>query len=130
MTSELPKHVPTSKAAKTSFLQQVRQRLMKEYDAVTKRLSTLMDKGKSMWEEYGNKDEENAAEVSEFQDTLSMEKNLEKSKADLEAALQQVDAGTYGKCHTCGKAIESERLKLAPAATLCTSCVLKAREQK
>ncbi len=123
-------HKSAPSKEKPGILQQVRQRLMKDYDAVTKRLSSLMDKGKAMWDEYGSKDEENAAEVSEYQDTLSLEKNLEKSKADLEKALEQVDAGTYGKCQTCGKAIEPERLKLVPAATVCTSCVLKARAQQ
>jgi DnaK suppressor protein len=110
-----------------AFLQDVKQRLLKEYDNITKRLGALMDKGQAMWHEYGNKDEENAAEVSEFQDTLSLEKNLTKSKTEIEAALAQVDSGTYGICQTCGKPIEAERLKVMPAAATCISCVKKAR---
>jgi DnaK suppressor protein len=110
-----------------AFLQDVKQRLLREYDKITRRLGTLMDKGQAMWNEYGSKDEENAAEVSEFQDTLSLENNLTKSKTEIEAALAQVDSGTYGVCKNCGKSIEPERLKVMPAAVICISCVKKAR---
>lgn len=125
---ESPINPETQPRGRLAFLQDVKQRLLKEYDNITHRLGTLMDKGKAMWNEYGSKDEENAAEVSEFQDTLSLEKNLTQSKTEIEAALAQVDSGTYGICQTCGKPIEPERLKVMPAAATCVSCVKKARD--
>jgi RNA polymerase-binding transcription factor DksA len=46
--------------------------------------------------------------------------------ADLEAALGRVEAGTYGVCASCGRAIPLERLRLLPAATLCVRCASSA----
>ena len=74
-----------------------------------------------------DKEDDNASEVSEFQDTLSLGKNLEKNLDDVKAALEQVDAGTYGICSNCGKQIEEARLKLVPSATLCITCVKQGR---
>jgi RNA polymerase-binding transcription factor DksA len=125
--SKIPVKPEVQPRGRLAFLQDVKQSLLREYDNITRRLGTLMDKGKAMWNEYGSKDEENAAEVAEFQDTLSLEKNLTKSKTDIEAALAQVDSGTYGICQNCGKPIEPERLKVMPAAATCVSCVKKQR---
>lgn len=118
---------PAGKNARLAFLGDVKRLLMKEYDRLTARLSALVDKGKTLWQEQGDKEDENASEVAEFQDTISLEKNLEKSRAEVQAALQQVDAGTYGVCKNCGKPIEPARLKLVPAATLCATCVKQSR---
>lgn len=37
----------------------------------------------------------------------------------INAALQGMDEGTYGKCDVCGKEIESKRLDAEPTATIC-----------
>ena len=110
-----------------AFLGDVKRRLLKEYDRLTTRLGAIVDKGKAVWDEYGSKDEENAAEVSEFQDKLSLEKNVEKSLSEVQTALKHVDEGTYGICQNCGKPIEAKRLEVAPSATTCIDCVKKAR---
>jgi DnaK suppressor protein len=44
------------------------------------------------------------------------------------AALDRVDAGTYGQCENCGKEIPEERLQAVPYAQLCVNCQ-KQREQ-
>ncbi len=118
---------PTGKTARLAFLADVKRRLLKEYDRLTNRLSALVDKGKTLWQEQGDKEDENASEVAEFQDTISLEKNLEKSRTDVSEALKHVDAGTYGICQNCGKPIEEARLKLVPSATLCATCVKQGR---
>lgn len=113
-----------------AFLGDVQRRLLKEYDRLTSRLGAIVQKGKALWDEHGSKDEENAAEVSEFQDKLSMEKNLEQSITEVQTALKHVDEGTYGICQNCGKPIEAKRLELVPSATTCIECVKKARTPK
>lgn len=45
---------------------------------------------------------------------------LEADRAALVAALARLDAGTYGRCLTCGEAIPDERLEAIPAAAYCT----------
>jgi DnaK suppressor protein len=42
--------------------------------------------------------------------------------AEIVAALERVDAGTYGMCRSCGKPIPQARLEVVPEATLCVSC--------
>ena len=42
----------------------------------------------------------------------------------LELALEQLDAGTYGRCEGCGEDIAFERLRSSPEATRCSSCAL------
>lgn len=41
---------------------------------------------------------------------------------DLERALEQLAAGTYGSCATCGQPITAERLAARPAARTCIVC--------
>ena len=42
--------------------------------------------------------------------------------AEIDAALERVDAGSYGNCESCGKPIPHARLEVVPEATLCVSC--------
>lgn len=48
-----------------------------------------------------------------------LEENAEHLLGEIEAALERLDAGTYGLCVNCGKPIDSERLEAVPYATLC-----------
>ena len=56
----------------------------------------------------------------EIDDTL--EENSENVLAAIDAALQRIQDGTYGKCVNCGKEIGEERLAALPWATLCIDC--------
>ena len=42
--------------------------------------------------------------------------------ADIEHALDRLDAGSYGTCEECGVAIPFERLEAIPAARFCVAC--------
>ncbi|MBS2937335.1 TraR/DksA C4-type zinc finger protein [Nocardioides sp. J2M5] len=42
--------------------------------------------------------------------------------AELDAALDRVDAGTYGTCEACGRPIGDTRLDALPAARTCIAC--------
>ena len=42
--------------------------------------------------------------------------------ADIDAALERLDAGTYGQCIECGTTIAPARLAAHPAAPRCVSC--------
>jgi RNA polymerase-binding protein DksA len=41
---------------------------------------------------------------------------------DIEAALVRLDAGDYGSCESCGRAIPFERLEAIPQARHCVAC--------
>jgi DnaK suppressor protein len=42
--------------------------------------------------------------------------------AEVDAALERMDAGVYGKCESCDEPISIERLLARPVARLCISC--------
>jgi DnaK suppressor protein len=47
---------------------------------------------------------------------------LQRTLEDIRAALARLDAGTYGRCVTCGGAIPAARLELRPFAGTCVPC--------
>lgn len=60
--------------------------------------------------------------LSDYGVTLAL---LHQAKQDLDAidhALQQGQTGQYGMCEVCAGAIDPERLKIFPQATLCINC--------
>jgi DnaK suppressor protein len=42
--------------------------------------------------------------------------------AGIAQAIERLDAGSYGRCEQCGRAIAAERLAARPAASRCISC--------
>ena len=41
----------------------------------------------------------------------------------IEAALDRIEAGSFGTCAKCGEPISPERLKAVPHAALCEECI-------
>ncbi|WP_030265595.1 TraR/DksA family transcriptional regulator [Streptomyces violens] len=41
---------------------------------------------------------------------------------DVEAALERMDHGRYGRCHLCTRPIALERLQIVPQARYCSRC--------
>ena len=58
----------------------------------------------------------------------SLEDNAEEIVREIDAALERIDAGTYGICVNCGEPIPEERLDAVPYAVLCLSCKRKEEE--
>lgn len=48
--------------------------------------------------------------------------NEEQLLAQIDAALDRIEAGTYGICTNCGRPIAEERLEARPWADLCIDC--------
>jgi RNA polymerase-binding transcription factor DksA len=47
---------------------------------------------------------------------------LRETLAEIEAALEKFDNGSYGRCERCGGEIGAARLEAMPAARLCITC--------
>lgn len=71
---------------------------------------------------HGDKEDENAAEVAEFSDNLSLGSELESALKDVHAAMKAVESGTYGKCKYCQQEIDTQRLLARPTSTSCIAC--------
>jgi DnaK suppressor protein len=50
--------------------------------------------------------------------------------ADIDEALDRIEAGTYGRCISCGDPIPGERLEAVPWAALCVPCSAKPGKSK
>ncbi|MFH1112160.1 MAG: TraR/DksA family transcriptional regulator [Patescibacteria group bacterium] len=75
--------------------------------------------------QYGDKEDENAAEVATFTDNLSLEKTLENNLRDVEQALVRIENNTYGVCKYCKKEIDERRLRARPESGSCMECKTK-----
>ena len=71
--------------------------------------------------EDSDKDEE-ADEVQEYDNKLSLEYSLELKLKDVNMALEKITKGGYGTCEKCGKKIDEERLLACPEAKTCLKC--------
>lgn len=66
-----------------------------------------------------------ATETVEREIGNTLEEHDERVLEAIDAALQRIEAGTYGKCVNCGAQIPEERLEAMPWATLCIECKRK-----
>jgi DnaK suppressor protein len=51
--------------------------------------------------------------------------SLSDNLAEIEAALEKLEAGTYGQCEDCGELIAPARLEAMPSARFCITCASK-----
>ena len=71
--------------------------------------------------EDGDKDDE-ADEVQEYDNKLSLGYSLELKLKDVNIALEKITEGKYGICENCGKEISEDRLLACPEAKTCLNC--------
>src|SRR5438552_6696091 len=57
--------------------------------------------------------------------TLSLLQNEEQALDQINAALDRIGKGTFGRCEECQKEIRRERLKALPYARHCVACARK-----
>jgi DnaK suppressor protein len=53
---------------------------------------------------------------------LSLAEGLVDTLHEVDAALERITKGTYGRCESCGAEIPAERLEARPVARLCVDC--------
>ncbi len=70
----------------------------------------------------GNHLADDASELYEQTKNLAIKAHLESMLDQVEQAVRRLERGTYGVCEKCGQAIDPERLKVLPEATLCVPC--------
>lgn len=88
------------------------------------------EKTKHNWEaKYPNREdgdkEEEADEVQQYENALSLEYSLETKLKDVNIALDKIKNGKYGICDNCGKEIDEQRLRACPEARTCLKCSVK-----
>ena len=109
-------------------LDSYRQRLLEERERVVAALDYLHEENaKSLSEEseevtYADNIGETATVTLDREIDYSLEEASNHVLGAIDAALERIDAGTYGICTTCDKPIGDERLEAIPYATQCIDC--------
>lgn len=109
-------------------LDQFRQRLLTERDSTVTLMADLGADIDSLVQarQGSNNDDEHDPEGStlafERSQTDALLAQSTKRLADIAAALERLDAGTYGVCENCGKPIAPARLDARPYAPTCITC--------
>ncbi|MEK7122732.1 MAG: TraR/DksA family transcriptional regulator [Patescibacteria group bacterium] len=78
------------------------------------------------WADYGDKEDENAAEVAAYSDSLGLEATFEPELKEVNEALDRIEQGIYGMCKSCGAEIPEARLDVRPQSIYCIACQEKA----
>lgn len=111
------------------FLEEIAKILKDEETRLTRELKNIANKNEKGDEDYdarfpqfGDKEDENAAEVAVYGDNLTLERELEKALRDIKKALGQIEDGSYGICKYCKKPIDERRLRARPASSACVDC--------
>lgn len=112
------------------FIEKMKTQLIAEQQRLEQELSDIGKKDPSLKNRYdaeypesgGNSDDDNAMEVTEYSDELSLKTRLEKELQDTLSAIQAIEKKKYGVCKYCGKDIQVERLEARPASSSCIAC--------
>lgn len=112
------------------FIEEIKEKLEAGRNSLQKELESFAKKDdvpKGDWEtKYPNREngsmEEEADEMQEYDNLLSLEHSLELKLRDVNRALEKIAEGKYGICEKCGKEIGGERLKACPEARTCLRC--------
>jgi DnaK suppressor protein len=112
----------------TDFLKKTETALLAEKTKLEKELVKFSKKKSDQddydaaFPDYGDKEDENAAEVADYVVNLSLEENLKKALRDTNQSLERLKKGEYGICKYCHKPIEEKRLMARLTSSSCMSC--------
>lgn len=70
--------------------------------------------------------EEQAVDINDDEVLMRLSRAGRDEERRIRAALDRINAGSYGKCMVCGKNIEPRRLEALPEAERCLSCAKQA----
>ena len=119
-------HIPMTPA----FLEEITKLLTDEKQKLERELSQFAHRNpKAVQTDYaadfpsmGDEEGENASEVAQFSDNLSLEDALEKALRDVEGTLKRIAEGSYGTCTYCKQEIDERRLRARPTSSSCIQC--------
>jgi len=108
----------------------LRDQLQEERERVREHLARLghggsADRGGSL--DFDENFADSGQVTAERGEVEALSGQLRETLQEIEDALAKFDAGTYGRCESCGEPIPEARLEAMPAARLCISCASQRR---
>jgi len=105
-------------------LADVRASLVAERDELEAQLARL-GHGAVAGDHYDPNFADSSQVTAERGEAEALAETLKETLQDVQRALVNLDAGTYGDCELCGKPIGEARLEAIPAARRCITCASK-----
>jgi len=105
------------------LLREQRRHFLKEFRSAEKGLDVIAEERESELEEHAQ--EEQTARLLTRLDDQTLH-----AVQEIDAALQKILDGTYGKCEACHKPISLARLRSLPATRFCRGCVARSEGQR
>jgi DnaK suppressor protein len=117
------------KGDRAAFFEKQRQLLLEERDQYLRSAEALKAQADSLALEHEPGDvqfdeeggEGGTSNIDREMD-LVLSAQARSAAAEIDRALEKIEAGTYGYCEQCGQPIPEARLQALPYAALCVSC--------
>jgi DnaK suppressor protein len=111
-----------------------RERLLQErarlLDRIAEQRGGLVSRADMAADHFDNSFQSRAQIRTERQTEFAMNEHETAELGDIEAALERMDAGTYGQCTDCGVTIPPARLNAYPTAKRCIDCQTVAEQRR
>jgi DnaK suppressor protein len=111
-----------------------RERLLQERTQLLQRIAEqrggLVSRADMAADHFDNSFQSRAQIRSERQTEFAINEHETAKLGDIEAALERLDAGTYGQCTDCGVTIPPARLNAYPTAKRCIDCQTQKEQRR
>ena len=113
-------------SSSTPSLSLYRERLLQERTQLLQRIAEqrggLVSRADMAADHFDNSFQSRAQIRTERQTEFAINEHETAELGDIEAAMERMDAGTYGQCADCGVTIPPARLNAYPTAKRCIDC--------
>jgi DnaK suppressor protein len=119
-------------SSSTPSLSLYRERLLQERTQLLQRIAEqrggLVSRADMAADHFDNSFQSRAQIRTERQTEFAINEHETAELGDIEAALERLDAGTYGQCSECGVTIAPARLNAYLTAKRCIDCQISAEQ--
>jgi DnaK suppressor protein len=121
-------------SSSTPSLSLYRERLLQERTQLLQRIAEqrggLVSRADMAADHFDNSFQSRAQIRTERQTEFAINEHETAELGDIDAALERIDAGTYGQCTDCGVTIPPARLSAYPTAKRCIVCQTLAEQHR
>lgn len=128
----MPEKMRAATGPDGDLLAELRRRMEAERIELLEQASRLeADFADESWKEPRSDDDaETGSATFERERTMSLARNARQVIAEIDRALERMDAGTYGLCTSCHQPIAAERLDAVPQTLHCFDCRRKMERRR